>query len=85
MSATGKTRATKIKAALLTLEKLNIPFSGPFITPKGTSIFVVDGCIVTESEVLVLYEGGHFTPENIGKMLIDLKLLQTTNPGKLSP
>lgn len=85
MSMTGQGRTTKLKAALLTLEKLKVPFRGPFITPKEKRIFLINGCIVTESEVVALYEGGHLNPENIGKVLNDLKLLQTTKRREGNP
>jgi hypothetical protein len=69
---------SKLKAALQTLQTLNIPFRGPFITPKQHRIYIVDGCILTEAEIVVLHECGKFSPENIGRLLSDLKSLQMT-------
>jgi hypothetical protein len=76
---------SKVKAALRALEKLNISFRGPFVTPRENHIFMVDGCILTEAEVVTLHESGKFSPEEIGKLLSDLKQLQGTKPQELEP
>ena len=79
-AANQGTVPSKAQAALRTLQSLNIPLRGPFITRKGRRIFLVDGCILTEPEIIVLHEDGKFDPENIGKLLSDLKSLQRTEP-----
>jgi hypothetical protein len=67
----------KIEDALQTLRTLNIAFRGPFITPKKHCIYVVDGCILTESEIVVLHASGKLTSENIRKFLSELRIFQT--------
>ncbi|MGB6962487.1 MAG: hypothetical protein WCD34_20595 [Candidatus Acidiferrum sp.] len=69
--------AGNIEVALQTLRTLNIAFRGPFITPKKHRIYLVDGCILTESEIVVLHEGGKLTSENISKFLSELRVFQT--------
>ena len=71
---------SKLKVALEALRTLSIAFCGPFVTPKERRIYVVDGCILTEAEVVVLHEGGKFTPENLGKFLSVLKWQQRAQP-----
>jgi hypothetical protein len=44
----------EVKAALEGLQKLNVPFSGPFITPKGNHIFIVYDYIVKRRKRLWL-------------------------------
>jgi len=70
----------KIDAALQTLQALRVAFRGPFITPKGRRIYLVDNCILTEAEIIALYESGKFSQETIGKFLTDLRSLQTPDP-----
>jgi hypothetical protein len=67
---------SNIRAALQTLEALRVPFRGPFVTPKEKHIYVVDGCILTASEIAVLHERGILSPDSIGGFLSDLRSLQ---------
>jgi len=67
----------KIEVALQTLRTLNIAFRGPFVTPKKHRIYVVDGCLLTESEIVALHEGGKLTSENIWKFISELRIFQT--------
>jgi hypothetical protein len=69
--------ADKLAAALRSLQALRVALSGPFVTPHKHRIYVVDGCILTESEVVVLHEGGKLKPERVGQLLSDLRYLQT--------
>lgn len=71
-----QTVSSKIELALHALRTLDIAFRGPFITPQKRRIYLVDGCILTESEIVVLHEGGKFTSENSGKFFTDLRSLQ---------
>jgi len=71
---------SKLVAALQTLQALHVPFRGPFVTPKKHRIYVVDGCILGEAEIVTLHEGGKFTPEIIERFLSDLRCLQTPLP-----
>jgi hypothetical protein len=68
---------SNIHAALEALEALRVPFRGPFIPPKKRRIYVVDGCILTESEIVVLHQAGQFAPETVRKFLGQLRELQT--------
>ena len=77
---TERSDPSRISAALQTLQTLNIAFRGPFITPKEQSIYFVDGCIVTESEIVALHERGKFTTESIGKLPSDIRSLQASEP-----
>ncbi len=43
------------------LSKLGISFQGPLRTSKGQVIFLIDGGILLESELLSLRKGGQFT------------------------
>ena len=77
MSQAGqKTALPKIKASLLSLEKLNIRFRGPFKTPRGKHILLVEDCILTQAEIMELHESGMLNAENIGRLLSDLKRIQ---------
>jgi hypothetical protein len=72
---------SQIEIALLNLQALNIALRGPFVTPKNHRIYLVDGCILTESEIVVLHEGGQFASENIATFLSELRSLQMPQPG----
>ncbi|HKV23372.1 MAG TPA: hypothetical protein VJN93_02170 [Candidatus Acidoferrum sp.] len=72
-----------LKAALSTLRALNIPFQGPFITPKEQRIYVVDDCILTEGEIVLLHKTGALTSENAARSLNDLRALQARRPPHL--
>jgi hypothetical protein len=77
MSQAGrKTALTRIEASLLSLEKLNICFRGPFETPRGKHILLVEDCILTQAEIMELQESGMLNAENIGRLLRDLKRIQ---------
>ena len=76
MSVTDQGGVSKIKAALLTLEKLNIPFRGPFETTRGSRILLIENCILTQAEVIGMYESGKLDAENIGKLVDGLKKMQ---------
>lgn len=76
---------SEIKTALETLEALNIPFQGPFVTPKQNRIYLVDGCILTESEVGHFHRFGNFAPERIRSFLRHLRATQSPQPYYLEP
>ena len=85
MSQTGqKTALPKIEAPLLSLEKLNIRFRGPFETPRGKHILLVEDCILTQAEIMELHESGMLNAENIGRLLRDLKRIQRMDCRSLS-
>ena len=65
----------EVKAALDGLQKLNVPFSGPFVTPKGNRIFIVYDCIVTEEEIVALHAAGKVTRENAANLLREFEQL----------
>ncbi len=74
MSQAGqKTALPKIEASLLTLEKLNIRFHGPFKTPRAKHILLVEDCLLTQAEIVELHESGKLNAENIERLLSDLK------------
>ena len=76
--AAQKTVLPKIEASLLSLEKLNIRFRGPFKTPRGKHILLVEDCILTQAEIMELHESGMLNAENIKRLLSDLKRIQRT-------
>ncbi|MGB8475333.1 MAG: hypothetical protein WCE61_14720 [Candidatus Acidiferrum sp.] len=64
-------------APVYALENLGIPVSGPFVTPNDLWLYVVDGCIITRSELRALHATGQLTAEHIATVLCDLRRLQT--------
>jgi hypothetical protein len=78
----AKKPLSNILAPLLALERMHLPVRGPFATPKHRQIYVVDGCILTDGELISLHERGKFTGEAIGNLLRDLKFLQTPGYAK---
>ena len=74
--ASQKTVLPRIEASLLSLEKLNFRYRGPFETPRGKHILLVEGCILTQTEIMELHERGMLNAENIGRLLSDLKRIQ---------
>jgi hypothetical protein len=81
--ASQKGSSSNLAAPLLTLETLGVPIRGPFLTPRHRQIYLVDGCILTEGEIVALHERGKFAPEAIGRFLSDLKSLQTPGSVKM--
>jgi hypothetical protein len=79
-----KTALARIEASLLSLEKLNIRFRGPFETPRGKHILLVEDCILTQAEIMELHESGMLNAENIGRLLRDLKRIQRMDCRSLS-
>jgi hypothetical protein len=71
-----KTVSSNIRPALHALQTLRVPFRGPFVTPRSNHIYVVDGCILTASEIVALHERGTFSRDSIGEFLSDLRSLQ---------
>ena len=79
-----KTALARIEASLLSLEKLNIRFRGPFETPRGKHILLVEDCILAQAEIMELHESGMLNAENIGRLLSDLKRIQRMDCRSLS-
>lgn len=77
--------SSELKTALETLETLNVPFRGPFVTPKQNRIYLVDGCILTETEIASFHELGNFTTEKIRGFLGNLRSTQSPRPYYLEP
>lgn len=71
-----------ITAAVCALKNLGIPVSGPFVTPRQHCFYLVDGCIVTLSELLGLQEGRKLTHENVATILSNLRELQNSYDAK---
>jgi hypothetical protein len=72
---------SKIKQALLALEALDIQFQGPFVTPGGQHIYVVDACLLVEAEIVELHSSGKFKAENIAEVPNEIRRHQTANIG----
>jgi hypothetical protein len=67
---------SKLQAALETLRSLDIAARGPFVTPTGQYIYLVDGCVLTKRELLALHERAKSTPQSIQLFLDGLKSRQ---------
>jgi hypothetical protein len=67
---------SKLQAALDALQSLNIPARGPFVTPTGQHIYLVDGCILSKAELLLLHERAKSAPESVQPFLAGLKSRQ---------
>jgi hypothetical protein len=65
----------ELELALRRLARLLVAVRGPFLTPHRQKIYIVDGCILTTSEILSLCDDGK-TNEEVRKLLIDLKAVQ---------
>jgi hypothetical protein len=68
----------KVERALRTLHNLGTPVQGPFLTPKRNCIYLVDSCILTESELVGLNKAGHSNPQNIARLLSEFKRLHAS-------
>jgi hypothetical protein len=68
---------SKLQAALSVLRALRVAVRGPFVTPKEQCVYVVDtGIILTDAEIVALYESEKFTRAGIGPSLAEVKSLQ---------
>jgi hypothetical protein len=67
---------SKLKAALETLRSLHVTVRGPYVTPKDQLIYLVDGCVLTESELIGFHEQGKFTSQAARQFLSDLRSSQ---------
>jgi hypothetical protein len=65
--------AKDIEAALEKLSALKIPFRGPFQTPRGKTIFVIENHIFTEQELLALFEENALDLISIRKIAVSLQ------------
>jgi hypothetical protein len=74
--------SVKLAAALQALREMNIPFRGPFVTPRGNRIFLVGvaDCILTEAEIVSFYEAHNLTAERTPDLLRELQQSQRTPP-----
>jgi hypothetical protein len=68
--------ANDVHTALETLQARSIPVQGPFSTPNHSRIYLVDGCILTETELVDLHEAGKFAPERVRGVLRHLRSTQ---------
>lgn len=76
-SSSDPASRNRLVKALGALRALGVPFRGPFITPKKSRIYVVDQCILTEDEIVVLHESHKLKPQTVWPLLKDLRLRQT--------
>jgi hypothetical protein len=67
---------SKLETALETLRSLDITVRGPYATPKDHRIYLVNGCVLAESELVILHEQGKFNAQTARQFLADLKSLQ---------
>jgi hypothetical protein len=54
----------KLRGAIRELQKLHIPFSGPFITRLKNRVYVINESILTEPEIIASYKIGRLRGEN---------------------
>ena len=77
MSAPGHVPAeTELEMILSTLHRMRVSVRGPVVTPKKNHIFLVDGCILTESEVLALPRVGKLDSRHVRNFLKEHWALQ---------
>ena len=74
-----------LRYALQTLEKLNIVFRGPFITPRGVHVYVVEDCVLTDIEILELGTSGRLTLSNIESLRATQRVEMAMAKYKLPP
>ena len=67
---------TELEMIVSTLHRMHVSVRGPVITPKKNHIFLVDGCILTESEVLALDRVGKLDVRNVQNLLNQYSALQ---------
>jgi hypothetical protein len=72
LTSPGKARA------LQALQNLGTRVRGPFVTPQHNSIYLVNECILTESELLGLYQDGNRSRHTVAKALAEFKRLHTS-------
>lgn len=78
-SSSSVASSNRLESALGALQALNIPFRGPFITPRKNRIYVVDDCILTEAEIVALHDGDKLKPGSVSRLFEDLRLRQRTS------
>ena len=69
-----------LAAALLALREVGVAFRGPFLTSAGNRIYLVEGCVLSESELVSFHVGGRFAPEGLKDFLAGLKAQQARKP-----
>jgi hypothetical protein len=77
--------SNELKASLETLKTHNIPFQGPFTTPKESQVYIVDGCILTETEIVAFHRAGNFAPERVRGFLRNLRSIQAPQAYYMEP
>ena len=65
----------ELKAALECLQKLNVPFGGPFVPPEGNRVFIVGEYFVSEEEILAMHAAGKVTRDNAANLLREFEQL----------
>lgn len=69
---------SKVKMALLNLQRLKIPFRGPFETARGNRFVVVENSIFTQAELVRLGESDGLDAENIRELIRNMRRVQET-------
>lgn len=59
--------------AMHALAAQNISFSSPSLTPRGKSVFAVEGGVLLESEIMTLANSGDLTPDGIRNFIRQLR------------
>ncbi|HMD41312.1 MAG TPA: PilZ domain-containing protein [Candidatus Acidoferrum sp.] len=75
------TDPSKTRDAVRTLERLEISVRGPFLTLKQSKIYLVEGCVLTESELIAHHEGGKFSSDGVREFLSELRRMQISQDG----
>jgi hypothetical protein len=58
-------KTSQVRRICRSLSELGISFEGPLRTPRGNVIFLIDGRILLESELLSLLKDGQFTKKAV--------------------
>lgn len=57
----------KLRSALRDVQKLHIPFAGPFTTPLKNRVYVIDNSILTEPEIIASLKVGGLRGDNASR------------------
>ena len=78
MAATSSSPTSfRVNVAVQTLRRLGAPVTGPFVTPQRNRIYMVDACILTDTELVGLQEEGKLRATTISQVILDLRRQQT--------
>jgi len=69
-----------LAAALQALRQVGVAFRGPFLTSAGNRIYLIEGCVLFEPELVSFHVSGRFAPGSIKDFLAGLRAQQALKP-----